>query len=515
MAIKPLSPRAERQIARELLRREAALAAGGVAAIPTEVELEKAKTLRALLSEGQDKFFFQDRPGPGERDSDTKKRKRIRRTGRRWGKTTGHAIKWLVELLLNPRGVYLYMDISSTDIRDKIWPEFLRLIAEHDLPFSPKETTLRIVHNRSTGRVLCRGASDRAKVEKLRGLGIGGNFRGAGIDESESFGANMAKLVMSVVSPGLRDRRGELLLTGTPGYFPEGLFYEASNGLRKNWLAYPPGTCQDNPFLDPEAKDFDLIIEEEGLSGYDDPVFIREWKGEYCINESIQMFSYDPRLNNCKAAPKGLLYIGCLDFGWVDESSLNVIGYSPFHKHIYGVYSWSASHQDSDAIAEQMQLAAKQFKIEKWVGDTGGGKGGDGSKRIANQLLLDYGYYIEPAKKNEKLSYVQFLNSAFRRREAWVVENSGPLGAEIPKVLWNPEKTDASKRAVDNNTMAYLYGWRAAKNLAGKETASVGPITDPAEKAAGWPEEETEAKVALTKPQDIDLDAWYEERLFQ
>lgn len=479
---------------KELLRREEVLTTRKVAAQPTESDRAKAKALIEQWVPGatggtflqQREFFF-----PVNRSQ----RRRVARCTRRAGKTTGAALKLLVELLLNPRAVWLYIAKTTTLVRDTIWPELKRLAAENDLPFEFNETNLRMSHKRSTGRAIFRGASDIAQIEKLRGL----KLNGAILDESGTFGASMENLVVSVIGPSLRDLGGELLLIGTPGYFPEGLFYEASEGLRKNW-ARMSWSLQDNPFISDEAKDYDNIMEEEGLT-VDDPIFIREWLGKYAINTKTQMFAYDPAVNSYDGPmPQGLTWWLGVDFGWTDATAIVALGFDPCSKVMYAHESWSDTEQDSDQIAVKLTAFIEKYKPTRIIGDCGGyGKG------PSEKIFRDYRIYIEQADKIGKLNHVEFLNAAFRRK-AVMVNRVTPLHSELPKVLWNEKKSDAHNKAKDNNAMALLYVWLEASGQAGRYLPKRALKETPG--LEGWPEEELTAKLG-NQEQPVNSTPWY------
>lgn len=487
---KPLSPRVRREMMKELLEREAALASRKVSSKPTESDLEKAKKLLKAMFAQQREFFF---------DSAKDGRLRVARCTRRAGKTTGAAIKLLVTLLLEPRSVSLYVAKSTTIVRDQIWPELKTLVAEYDLPFEFNETQLRMQHKRSTGRAIFRGASDTSQLDKLRGLGVGGTFVLAILDESGTFGTEMEKLVVSVISPGLRDRGGELLLVGTPGYFPEGLFFEASEGLRKNWVRRR-WTLQDNPFLNEHAKSLSAIRTEEGLTA-DDPVYIREWLGEYCLNTKVQMFEYNPKINGFRGEyPNGLTYILGVDLGWTDETAIVAIGVDLVTRKTWAVESWAASEQDSDQVAAKLVEFQTKYRPTRIVGDTGGyGKG------VAMPIWRHYGIFIEQADKLGKLNHVEFLNSAFRRGDCMVNMDDG-LAFELPRILWAENKRDAHNKAKDNRGMAHLYAWYVAYEMMTKKRLDKKLLDS--DELAGWPEDELLAKLGVDDPRDTNLE-WF------
>lgn len=499
---KKLTPAQERRILLELRRRQLRMDAGGVAAVPTEAELDAARRIREMLFKRQTTFFF---PDPAKKPS----RFRALRCGRRSGKTTGLAGKHLVTHLEDPRAVSLYVAQAAPIIRETVWPEVQEMIAKFDLPFRVHETALRIRHKRSTGRWLLRGCDNRKTIEKFRGLGVGGHFKLASMDESGTWGAALEVAVRSAISPGLRDAAGEFLMTGSPGYFPEGLFYEATLGAvlhsdelgvstRLKHFQTMHWDIGDNEALEPDRKDLDLIIAEEGLSGYDDPVFIREWKGIYCINTQVQVFDFDPERNTFYGgAPDGLHYYMGLDFGFTDESAIVILAYSERTRDMWVVDDWSDTEQVSADIAVQIREFETKYKIERRIGDTGGsGKG------TAEELWRDEGIYVEPATKQQKLRFIEFLNSDLRRGNL-KVRKGLKVASELPKVLWNEERTGLHAKGKDNLSMALLYVWRAARDNSGKDNQQPRQLGR-VESGIAWPDDEVTAKEALNQPPQPD-----------
>jgi hypothetical protein len=483
----------EREIMQELLRREEALSQRKVASQPNDAELEAVTKLlspadpvrRTGMFPQQREFFF-------DSYENGKHRLRVARCTRRSGKTTGAAIKILVTILRNPRAMCLYVAKSTTIVKDQIWPELHKIVAEYDLPFAFHETELRMYHTRSTGRAIFRGAGDMTNISKLRGLGIGGNFVLAILDESGHFGAGTEQLVVGGIGPGLRDRGGEMLLIGTPGDYPDGLFYAASEGLLPNWTRRR-WTLQDNPFLDAHAKDPKVIQDEEGLSS-DDALYIREYLGEYALNVKTQMFEFDPRKNTFLhdgKVPEGYqVYLG-VDFGWVDESAIVAVAWSEMTKKMYVLESWAASQQDSDMMAARILDFKNRYAPRRILGDVGGyGKG------MSGPIFNNYGLYIEPAQKLDKLNHLQFVNSAFARGEL-MINAADPIVQELPKVLWNDKRSDAHNKAKDNRSMAMVYAVYPALQQHGKlaEVKSLSELV-----GGGWPEDELRAKLGASVP---------------
>lgn len=479
---KKLGKLAQREILKELLEREESLSQRKLLAKPSEEDLRKVHLLmtQEMFPKSRE-FFF---------DSVSESRFRAACGGRRAAKTTGAAIKLLVTETLNPKANSLYTTISTTSIKDQIWPELRGWIDKYELPFDIKETTLKITRRHSSGQILLRGASDKKQMQKRRG----GKLILAICDEAGIFGKELQGYARANITPSLRDLQGEFLLIGSPPEVPEGLFAEIIQGRRPNW-AFREWNITDNIFLSPKARDLELIRKEEGLAA-DDPIFIMEWLGKLCVDHRVTVFVFEANKNGFEGdadiPPDARYWLG-VDFGFNDETALVVLAWVPDEPTMWVVESWGASGQTSDPIADKIIELKSKWGITRVIGDTGGyGKG------VAEEIWKDYGIFIEQAKKSEKLNHIKFMNAAFLRQELWVnlTEDDG-VAAELPKVRWDDNKKAIHNRARDNKCMALLYVWRAARDVAGK-TPLVESLTEAQrQELIGYPEDEIRDKLGL------------------
>jgi hypothetical protein len=453
----------QRAVLRELVRREAHQRAAEEGRQPTTRELLSAQQMLDEMFPEQRAFF-----------TDPAKR-RVGFCTRRAGKTTGAARYLLHVLLLNPGSLALYIAQTSQMARMYIWRELKKLVEQYELPFSFNETNLWMIHTRGGGMLVLKGADKADEIDKLRGP----KWKLAILDESASFGAFVENLIIEVIGPALRDEGGHLLLLGTPGPHPSGLFYEASEGIRKDRNGKPIYTVhrwslEQNPFLPPDAKDLDLICAEEGLT-LEDPRFRREYLGLWTLNNETLMFRFDLKRNVYEGVPppehQWITLLGC-DFGWEDESAIVCMAVSYTSPTVYILETWAKKHAYSDMVAREIRRFRDLYQPSRIVGDTGGyGKG------TAVHLARDYQIHIEQAKKNEKLNHVEFMNSAFLRGDV-KVKKGDPLCDEYLQLPWNEQKTDAHNHARDNRAMAALYVWRVANNYANKKKKKLAKPTD-------------------------------------
>lgn len=474
-----------RAILAELVKRQRAKDATRANYEPTIRERQQAESIRATWFPQQRAFFM------------SKHSRRVGFCTRRAGKTEGGSGYLLANLLDEPAAVQIYIAQTSKAARAVLWPKLKEYIDKYGLgkaaggPLDANETYLWIRHTRGGGMIMLVGADKADEIEKLRGL----KLRTVILDEAATYGSFFEALVVESLGPALRDLGGHLLMIGTAGRKKEGLFYEAAHELRKRKSNGLPvyelhkWSLVDNPYLPPEAKDFDLIIDEEGFSGYDDPRFMREYLGIWAIGEGERMFAYSPERNDYVGElPKGHEWrylLGC-DFGWSDETAVTVVAWAPTSKTVYFVESWSKRHTYADEVAAKIMEFRTKYGVRRYVGDTGGY-----GKAVAVQLLRDYGIHIEQADKRHKISFVDFMNSAFVRGDI-KIKTGDKLGAQFLTVAWNEDRTDAGKHERDDLVFSSVYGWRAAKfSGAGKQTlvetdSKMDPVTAAviAEKAA-------------------------------
>jgi len=410
-------------------------------------------------------------------------------------------------MLESPTSLHLYLAQTSGASKLYLWPELKRLIDEYALPFKTNETDLTIQHKRGLGMLILKGADKEDEIEKLRGP----KWLKVALDEAATFGAYMENLITEVLGAALRDQMGHLIMAGTAGKIKAGIFYEACHGLRKRKSDGQPvyelhqWSLQDNPFLPDDAKNEDLIIDDEGFSGVDDPRFLREFRGVWAVGESERMFagfSMDKNLyDGSLPAEHSFRYLLGCDFGWHDESAMAVIAYSPTCATIFVEESWGAKRQYTDDIAAKMLEYKSLYGVRRFVGDTGGY-----GKNVVVHLQRDYHINVEQAQKREKMDHIAFINSAFRRGDIKIHKTRcARLIKQLQEVSWNENRTDAGSHERDDLCFSFVYGWRAAKSSGAglRSLATSEANQDPLRQAAI-----REKLDALRKPQRNDKRNW-------
>lgn len=464
---------------------------------PTANELGTAQTLRSLWFPQQAAFF------------ESPHKRKLAFCTRRSGKTIGLAIDYDVTLLEHPTALMLYVAQTRDMCRLYIWQELKRYARTYNLPFEFNEQNLTMKHVRGGGMLVLKGCDKEDEIEKWRGP----KWLKVGLDEAGTWGAHLENAVISVIGPATRDQDGTIEMLGTAGKKKEGMFYEASTGKRKIWEVHR-WSLTDNPYLPAKAKDLAYIREEEGLTE-DDPRYIREYLGRWSTGDSERVFSgftqernvYDgepwPHKADKLKDHEWKYLLGC-DFGFMDECAISVIAYSSTYPQILIPSTWSSRHAFPSDVASHILDYRAAIGVRRYVGDAGGL-----GKMYVVQLARDYGIMMEPAKKMEKLNFVEFLNSEFRSGKVLIHNSQQKLIAQFNDCAWNADRTDVGKHERDDLAFSAVYGWRAARNSGAgkKEKVDLKDGLTPLQRQAI----QDKLNVLRMKPDDPEQrDRWYE-----
>lgn len=478
-----IDPLVARKAITELARREQLKEAVRSQRLPTPQELELATYLESLMYDKQQETWLH----PAKR--------KVLCGSRRIGKSTMLILGSCVTLLRDPDAHIMYVHKTLKLARPQYYNELVSVIDEYALPFEYTIADMVVSHKRGRGGIHIRSAETQADVNNL----IGFKLTVAMIDESGQYGAKMESAVMSKIGPSLEDKNGTLILTGTPGDFPEGLFYEAAEGADTTFQRFH-WDMRDNPHMPDTAKDFDYIIQKNGFSGWDDPRFIREYLGRYAVSTERAVFQFDLQRNLYHTIDlTGYEYLIGADFGVTDASAVVVLAFKRDTYKLYAVESWSKHQATVDDVAEAIKVYMNRYTTRRVVGD----KGGLG-KAYTNEIWQRHQIHIDTAEKRDKLEFIGVLNSWLKSGNLMIRPKS-TLAAEMPYVLWNVSRTAIDNHAKDDNCHALLYAFRGVLPLIRRKEYEK-PLTDTGEAIDPFKEALFRQKPVEVEP--IDTDKW-------
>ena len=423
-------------------------------------ELRRRQSLKVLETP---KFNFSDHCFPSQIEFFKEPGPRFRTAvcSRRAGKTVGIAADAIDTCLQEAGVICLYLTLSKRNARNIIWHDIQKIIKDYELDAKVNQVEMSVIFSNGS-KINIEGAKDRSEVEKYRGW----KLRKAYVDECQSFRSYIKELVNEVITPALRDLRGELYLTGTPGPIPAGYFYECSHS--KKWHNHK-WTAFNNPHLhDPEnGKDLEVTLtEERELKGITelDASYRRETYGEWIEDVDSLVFKYDDNLNDYNVVPKGeYTYIMGVDIGYNDADAIAVLAYSKEHNKVYLVEEYIKPKQTISQLAEAIIEIDESYNCVKKVIDAGAL-----GKKITEEIVQRYGINLEPAEKQRKIEYIELMNADLRRGTVKAKSNSR-FAEDSRLVQWDRDKSTPDKLKVSDIYHsdicdAVLYAYREARH---------------------------------------------------
>lgn len=398
---------------------------------------------------------------------------------RRAGKTVGIVGDALDTLEQEKNVMCIYITLTKQSARAIIWQDLVRVVDEYQLDIKLDHLRLEATHRVTKSRFALFGAKDSVEIEKFRGL----KLRKVYLDEVQSFRSYVKYFVNDILIPALRDLKGELYATGTPGPVKAGYFFEISQSKQWNnhkWTAF------DNPHMhDPDnGKDLeDTLAEERLIKNIDetDPGYIRETYGEWIEDLDSLVFKFDRNKNTVDKLPEGDLdYVFGVDIGYEDSDAIVVLGFDYTSKKVYLVEELETPHQGITPLVEQIRKLRKQYSPIKMVMDAGAL-----GKKIQEEIRTRHGMHLETAEKQRKTEFIELLNDDLRTEKFQAVKGS-VFEEECFLIQWdrdskvkNPENPKISRAYHSDVADAVLYAWRECRHYLAQAPEKVPTINDP------------------------------------
>ncbi len=376
---------------------------------------------------------------------------------RRAGKSTGLGFRLYRAGLRHPNSLSIYIALTRDSAKSIMWPVLHEINRRFQLGAVLSESDLTAtLPNGSMIRLV--GADMKNFIERLRGP----KYAEAQIDEAGSFRSHISTLVDDILTPALGDYRGSLVITGTPGPIPSGLFYEASTG--KIGYSVHEWGLYDNPYF-PNPEEFvTKIMEKKGWTN-NNPTFKREYMGKWVIDLDALVYKFKPERNLYDSLPEGHQWrrILAVDYGWNDQTAFSVVTYSETHFNVFVEHAEGHSELIPSNIAKRLGELRDIYKPIKIIADTGGL-----GKTITEEFIQRYHIAIEPAEKREKLTFISMLNGDFVDGRLYVHRSLTDLQNQYLNLqkAENPTATLYEMPGQPNDLCdATLYAYRKAKHF--------------------------------------------------
>lgn len=380
------------------------------------------------------------------------------------------------------------------------------------------------------------GADKRDAIEDIRGA----QFDLFIIDEAKSYPPSLlAELIREVVRPTLRDRRGTMLMIGTPGSVFQGPFFEATypghetvTGSGKAAKKKPTSRLYTNPepfwLLNQNAHVRPLwsrhtwqitdnvamphlwqeALDEKSDAGWadDEPIWLRESLAQWVTGADEFVYAYanlsstDPdRVHwtpdytagnkwGLTPADDEWRYILGVDTGYVDAFAMAVGAYNKHDGVLYHIWDYHEDKLDTLAQVDAIQRAIRKFgRFDAIVVDPGAG-----GKPLAEMLRQRFALPAKVAEKTEKKAYQEFLNADFKAGRVKILPKSD-LAVQLATLqfdmssgmslteLARRDKLSENKSQANDLCDTWLYLWRHSYHYYRKDRPTVAEPGSPEE----------------------------------
>jgi hypothetical protein len=355
--------------------------------------------------------------------------------------------------LTRPGRTVLYISKTRAHAKQIMWEPLKQLGRFLRLPLQEKQLELRMVVP-GGGDIWLGGAETTRHADIYRGDG----YAGAAVDEAGHVKV-LEYLVKEVIDPALSDLEAPLLLTGTPGLVPQGLFFDASTGSTPGWQISPQWTLRDNPIYAGRAERvLQEVLQSNGWT-VDHPTYRREWEGRWSISQDKLVYR-TPKVVDRKLGASRVVIgfdIGASESAPTTAFAVLEVGRSKvqvvraYKKAIIGV------HQ----LAEELKELQTAYRPSDIVGDPGALGAG-----YLWDLRKQYNLPVFAAQKGEKLSYIEQMNGDSISGVLEVYhEGTQALLDEMRSHGWRDSARSAESKQTPNHCCdATLYGWRKARS---------------------------------------------------
>jgi len=376
---------------------------------------------------------------------------------RRAGKTTALVYKAIRTCLRFPGALIPYIALSRDHARDLFWAPLKELNARYGFGFTFNETQLAATAPNGC-RIILLGASKTDDIERLRGP----KYPLVMLDEAASFGTHIETLIISIVGPALRDLGGQMVMTGTPGSICAGFFYEVTSGAKRNWSVHN-WSLLNNPHLPDDAKDLELIREEEGLSE-EDPRYIREYLGKWVQDNESLVYRYSAERNLFELLPEReeWMHVLGIDLGTIDSTAFSIGAFSLQDLNYYVLQTHAHQKMAVYEIAEYIKKLDETYEFVAKVADTGGL-----GKMVVQELNQRHALNVQPAEKKSKFDFIEHMNSDFLLGRI-KIRSGDELCNEYQRLIWDSDRKGEHPNRPNHRADATLYAWRKSRHWAGK-----------------------------------------------
>ncbi len=429
--------------------------------------------------------------------------------GRGGGKTTIIESRLCDRMGSVNRARCLYVATTRDQAIELLWYPLKELVDALEIRANFEEVRLRceFIDQGSSLRLV--GADDKRQIEKYRGQ----PFHEVWVDEAGSYPTELLEhLIDRIIGPRLGDFDGVLGLAGTPTHTLKGPFYEATRpgAEGKIWSVHRWTLREGAKHVPTLQRLWTRALADKEKKGWSDenPVWRREYLGQWAADDTMRVFKYRPHLESGEAwnqwdpprdemgfarlppGPDGKprtdwIYIYGADLGSKDPFAIAIFAYSPtdLSKTLYHVFEFEKRDMYPRKIAEvHLGEALDHDHPGGLIGRTDWPAGmvmdrdGAGDQIIA-ELANVYGINYEAAEKKNYVDAVEIMNGDLIDGRMKILKGS-QLEEQMLNLQWEVDEWGLVKKPRgerDDCADAAVYARRKAGHLFAEEERKPAP----------------------------------------
>jgi uncharacterized protein YlxP (DUF503 family) len=378
-----------------------------------------------------------------------------------------------------PGGVSLYAARTLKSAKAIMLPVFAELNQKYQLGLIIRSVEGEVIE--ANGHIIrLHGLKDQAAAELLRGQ----HFDKVALDEAGAFSSELLKYsIESILLHTLIDRRGPLLIGGTPGPICAGYFYDLvgdpqGTGKSGRWPTHA-WDLRQNPHLfgSPEEN----IAEILAANGWteDHPTFRREVLAQWVDDAGALIYKYlGERWAPVPDIGRTVLSV---DFAGSDkpeaDSTAFVVGRQDHsHRpHVFIVEAFARHGINLGQIAETIRALKAKWNVSDVVVDAGALGAG-----YAKTLRENYNVGVRAADKTDKLARINLAIATLDTKTLHLCKDASALADEWQALCWDDSHRTHHERCSDDLSDALLYLLREFQVVAppAQVIAQVGSYED-------------------------------------
>ena len=417
---------------------------------------------------------------------------------RRAGKSYGLGLHLFRDAYATPGVKCLYLAKTRDSAKGILWHDVLAVINRTlKLNAKPNATELSwTLPNGSMVRML--GAdSDQDEKDKL----LGQKYQTVAIDEAEAFRTDVASLVYGTLKPAVADRRGTIILTGTPANMKAGMFFDVTGEQDASspgswtfdhqqfggrWSCHRWSAFQNPHMREQWAGEIaDLKAVNPRID--ETPLFQQNYLGRWAVDDTKLVYRYQPGRNDFDGELPILArgdwhYVLGIDLGFNDATSFTVAAYHDHHRHLYYLSSYKKSGLDLTAVTEHADALKTRYPIDTTVID-------GANKQAVEEMNARHGLNAVAADKTGKADFIAMMNSDLIQGYAKMSPDCESLRDEWLELIWDerallkaPPKQVEHPGCENHCADGALYIWRHCHQY----TSTALPPPPPAINTPEW-----------------------------